>query len=152
MRRSRKWCVLCLRPALTNTPLTVLNCFTPAVLGILQLRVIKACSKEELDALGLRPPPVPALNLARCSAHELLSTRLEAVQSFISSFQYNACTGYSYNCAKQRPLHAILATAAGILTHSLPIKCIGEANTRALCAACDVMLPNNRHLTVLLLP
>jgi hypothetical protein len=50
------------------------------------------------------------------------------LQSFISSFQYNACTGYNYNVAKKRPLHAILATAAGILQHSLPIKCIGEGS------------------------
>jgi hypothetical protein len=76
---------------------------------------------------------VPALCLARCAAHQPLSTRLEAVQSFISSFQYNACTGCNYNCAKQRPLHAILATAAGILTQSLPIKCIGEATHGAVC-------------------
>lgn len=101
-------------------------------MAILQLKVIKACSKEELDALGLRPPPVPALCMARCAAQQPLSTRLEAVQSFISSFQYNACTGYNYNCAKQRPLHAILATAALILTHSLPIKCIGEAKQGAV--------------------
>lgn len=141
----RTLCVL-----LPADTLTMLNCFTPAALGILQLKVIKACSKKELDALGLQPPPVPALCLARCSANQPLSTRLEALQSFISSFQYNACTGYNYNCAKQRPLHAILATAAGILTHSLPIKCIGEATQ----GTCDLTLPNNRHLTVcvLLLP
>jgi len=47
------------------------------------------------------------------------------MQAFISSFQYNHSTGYNYNVGKKRPLPAILTTAAGILVHPLPIKCIG---------------------------
>lgn len=88
------------------------------------LKVTKACSKEELAALSLQPPNVPVLDLAKFHEHQPLTTRLEAIQAFISSFQYNHSTGYNYNVGKKRPLPAILTTAAGILVHPLPIKCI----------------------------
>lgn len=65
------------------------------------------------------------------------------LQTFISSFQYNQCTSCNYNVSKNRPLQAILATAAGIIVHSLPIKCIGGSGQvfrpAGLTAAC---LPN----------
>eukprot|EP00878_Enallax_costatus_P031159 GHUV01034048.1.p1 GENE.GHUV01034048.1~~GHUV01034048.1.p1 ORF type:complete len:121 (-),score=31.63 GHUV01034048.1:484-846(-) len=38
--------------------------------------------------------------------------------------QYNHTSAYYYNVSKQRPLPAILATAASILREPLPIKCI----------------------------
>lgn len=46
----------------------------------IQLKVIKACSKEDLAALSLQPPGVPVLDLAKCHEHQTLATRLEAIQ------------------------------------------------------------------------
>lgn len=46
------------------------------------------------------------------------------LQELISSLQYNHAHGYYYDVSKARPLSAILATAAGILSDPLPIKCI----------------------------
>lgn len=45
-----------------------------------QLKVIKACSKEELHGLGLQPPPVPELCLHSIGENQPLAARLEAVQ------------------------------------------------------------------------
>lgn len=54
----------------------------------------------------------------------LQPTYPSAVQVLISSLQYNHSSTYFYNVSKQRPLPAILSTAAGILRDPLPIKCI----------------------------
>jgi hypothetical protein len=45
-----------------------------------QLKVIKACSREELNGLSLQPPPVPELCLHSISDHQPLTARLAAVQ------------------------------------------------------------------------
>jgi hypothetical protein len=45
-------------------------------------------------------------------------------QDVISSLQYNHQNCYLHDVNKQRPLAAILATAASILKEPLPIKCI----------------------------
>lgn len=46
------------------------------------------------------------------------------LQALIGALQYNYSPSYYYNVSKQRPLSAILSTAAGILHDPLPIKCI----------------------------
>lgn len=124
-------------------------------------KLIKAVSDEQLIGAGLQPPAVPQLCLHSIAEDQPLTARLQAVQvrvfcagqhtardaclseshklalllhamqSFISAFEYNQCIGYNHNVLKQRPLQAILATAAGILAHPLPIKCIGEPSCTA---------------------
>ncbi|KAF6258294.1 Vasohibin-domain-containing protein [Scenedesmus sp. NREL 46B-D3] len=88
------------------------------------LKLIKACSTDELFALGLQAPspPVPAAVLN--DSQQPVAAQLQAVQAVISSLQYNYAHGYFYNVSKARPLSAILATAAAILRDPLPIKCI----------------------------
>ena len=48
--------------------------------GHFQSKTIKACSKEELAALALQPPALPALSLASISDTQPLPARLQAVQ------------------------------------------------------------------------
>lgn len=74
------------------------------------------------------------------------------VQSFISSFEYNQCTGYNYNVLKQRPLQGILATAAGILAQPLPIKCIGKHSQPSLHSGGPVTTPAGRAYNVIITP
>jgi hypothetical protein len=53
---------------------------TTVLLVLPQLKVIKACSREELSGLGLQPPPVPELCLQSIGEHQPLAVRLGAVQ------------------------------------------------------------------------
>eukprot|EP00775_Hariotina_reticulata_P011002 gene11002-11156_t len=88
-------------------------------------KLIKSCSLPELSALGLSPPPLAALNSAALTAGSCIKPMAERLQTdLISSLQYNHQNCYLYNVNKQRPLAAILATAASILKDPLPIKCI----------------------------
>eukprot|EP00879_Flechtneria_rotunda_P026363 GHRR01028106.1.p1 GENE.GHRR01028106.1~~GHRR01028106.1.p1 ORF type:complete len:401 (+),score=143.18 GHRR01028106.1:680-1882(+) len=91
-----------------------------------QTKLIKACSTQELSAVGLAPPTAPAvpLSISVNNSSSPLAERLRSVQATISSLHYNHASSYHYNVSKARPLPAILDTAAGILRDPLPIKCI----------------------------
>ncbi|WIA10257.1 hypothetical protein OEZ85_010457 [Tetradesmus obliquus] len=88
------------------------------------LKLIKGCSADELAAVGLQAPAPPVPAAAVDDSQQPIAARLQAVQELISSLQYNHAHGYYYDVSKARPLSAILATAAGILSDPLPIKCI----------------------------
>lgn len=94
----------------------------------------KACvaraTLDELREAQLLAPPIP--QLADAVYGLAPRERLEGLQAYISSFQYNFIRGYHYNVRKRRPYSQIMGTAQEIRTAGLPIKCIEACFLAAL--------------------
>lgn len=83
---------------------------------------ISRLTADDLEHAGLGPPPMPVLTE---EVHKLPGPeRLEGLQTYISSFQYNFDHGYHFNISKRRPFNEIMNTARAVAHAGLPIKCI----------------------------
>merc|ERR1712070_1223745 len=86
------------------------------------MELIKTLNMEGLAECGLEAPAKPVLPP---SALKLpIKLRLQALQKYISSFEYNHTNINYFNVKKNRPLARVMDTAKTITRQALPIKCV----------------------------
>ena len=84
------------------------------------VRLVDAVRQTDAATLPLPQRPVVPVFQEKQS----LRQRLAAVQTFISSFQYNFTNEQFFDVRKRRPLARVIETAKTIVRRALPIKCI----------------------------
>ncbi|CAG9464707.1 unnamed protein product [Pedinophyceae sp. YPF-701] len=90
----------------------------------LAAQLIAKAGIDELRRLNLAPPPKRPPPKRETLELMDIHQRMETIQAFISSFQYNHTGNNYFDVRKNRPLTRIMDTARDICRDALPIKCV----------------------------